>query len=76
MFWVFFRRPGCREVSSGSNQLLYKMDWVHDTADIDDSPVEDFIFKDIVCRFGVPNIIITDNGKQFDNGTFWSFSET
>jgi hypothetical protein len=24
----------------------------------------------LVCRFGVPNYIITDNGSQFTNGLF------
>ena len=27
-------------------------------------------FKGLVCRFGVPNRIITDNGTQFTSHTF------
>jgi len=27
--------------------------------------VQQFIWKDIVCRYGVPHTIITDNGRQF-----------
>jgi len=27
--------------------------------------VQNFVWKSIVCRFGVPHIIITDNGRQF-----------
>ena len=26
-----------------------------------------FIWKNIICRFGAPHSIVTDNGKQFDN---------
>ena len=27
-------------------------------------------FKGLVCRFGVPNRVITDNGMQFTSRTF------
>ena len=30
-------------------------------------------FKGIVCRFGVPNMIITDNGTQFTSHTFMQY---
>ncbi|XP_021809627.1 uncharacterized protein K02A2.6-like [Prunus avium] len=33
--------------------------------------VEHFVWKNIICRFGLPNAIITDNGKQFDSTQFW-----
>jgi hypothetical protein len=31
--------------------------------------------KSIICRFGVPNRIITDNGSQFTNGAFQGYCE-
>ena len=32
--------------------------------------VKRFIWKNIVTRFGVPNVLISDNGLQFDSKTF------
>lgn len=29
--------------------------------------IEHFVWKNIICRFGLPNAIITNNGKQFDS---------
>ena len=32
--------------------------------------VKRFIWKNIVTRFGVPNVLISDNGLQFDSKAF------
>ncbi|CAL8114257.1 unnamed protein product [Prunus armeniaca] len=32
--------------------------------------IEHFVWKNILCRFGLPNVIVTDNGKQFDCSRF------
>ncbi|XP_076894831.1 uncharacterized protein LOC143547243 [Bidens hawaiensis] len=32
--------------------------------------VKRFVWENIVCRFGLPHSIISDNGKQFANGPF------
>jgi len=37
--------------------------------------VENFIWKNIVCRFGLPQVIITDNNRQFTNGGLAEFYE-
>ena len=29
--------------------------------------IRDFVFNSIVCRFGIPYKLISDNGKQFDS---------
>ena len=42
-------------------------------ATITEKKVTDFVWRSIICRFGVPHTIITDNGKQFDNANFREF---
>jgi transposase InsO family protein len=41
---------------------------------INKQPAVKFI-KSIICRFGVPNRIITDNGSQFTSGAFQVYCE-
>ena len=43
---------------------------VEPLANIKDVDVKRFIWKNIVTRFGVPNVLILDNGLQFDSKTF------
>ncbi|KAH9658287.1 Ribonuclease H [Citrus sinensis] len=42
-------------------------------ATITEKRTTDFIQKNIICRYGVPHTIITDNGRQFDNDKFREF---
>ena len=35
--------------------------------------VKNFVWKSIVCRFGVPRVLVSDNGRQFDNTPFREF---
>ena len=35
--------------------------------------VKNFFWKNIVCRFGVPKVLVSDHGRQFDNITFKDF---
>nr|GEX94879.1 reverse transcriptase domain-containing protein [Tanacetum cinerariifolium] len=39
-------------------------------ATISDSQVKKFVWVNIVCRFGLPEEIVTDNGKQFSGDPF------
>jgi hypothetical protein len=32
--------------------------------------VTKFLWKSVICRFGIPHTFVTDNGKQFDCGPF------
>ena len=31
------------------------------------------MWKNIVCRYGIPRVLVSDNGKQFDNSAFKNF---
>ncbi|GKV07135.1 hypothetical protein SLEP1_g18937 [Rubroshorea leprosula] len=35
--------------------------------------VEDFVFSSIICRYGIPNQILADNGTQFNCSSFRDF---
>ena len=35
--------------------------------------VRSFVWRNIICRFGIPRILVSDNGKQFDNNAFRDF---
>ena len=37
--------------------------------------VKNFVWKNIVCRFGVPRVLMSNNGRQFDNALFKDFCE-
>ncbi|XP_068486585.1 uncharacterized protein [Phaseolus vulgaris] len=38
--------------------------------------VQSFVWKDIVCRFGIPHTIFTDNGRQFTDRKLAKFYES
>ena len=44
-------------------------------ATIKDRDVTRFIWKDIICRFGIPRSIVSDNGPQFDSWVYWDFCQ-
>jgi len=42
-------------------------------ANIQDTDVRRFVWKNIVTQFGLPKILISDNGLQFDSKAFWRY---
>ena len=32
-----------------------------------------FVWKNIICRYRIPRVLVSDNGKQFNNNTFRDF---
>ena len=55
--------------------INYFIKWVEAKAlaTITETKVQNFVWKNIVCRFGIPRTIISDNGLQFDSQGFRSF---
>ena len=39
-------------------------------SNIRDVNIKRFVWKNIVTRFGIPHILVSDNGFQFDSKTF------
>ena len=42
-------------------------------AAITEARIQSFVWKNIICRFGIPLAIISDNGRQFDSQGFREF---
>ena len=40
---------------------------------ISNKKVQEFIWEHIICHFGIPHEIISDNGTQFDSNEFRDF---
>ena len=37
---------------------------------ITEQKIQNFMWRAIICRFGIPRALVSDNGKQFDNAKF------
>ena len=46
---------------------------VEPLATITKQKVRNFVWRAIICRFGIPRALVSDNGKQFDNPKFRDF---
>ena len=44
-------------------------------ASITQQNVKNLVWKNIVCKFGVPRVLVSNNGWQFDNTLFKDFCE-
>ena len=42
-------------------------------ATITEKNVRSFIWRHIICRYGIPRVLVLDNRKQFDNDSFKDF---
>ena len=40
---------------------------------ITEKSIRTFVWRNIICRFGIPRVLVSDNGKQFDNSAFRNF---
>ena len=42
-------------------------------ATITEKKIQCFVWRNIINRFGIPRVLVSDNGKQFDNSAFRDF---
>ena len=42
-------------------------------ATIMEKNMRSFVWKSIICRFGIPRVLVSDNRKQFNNDSFQDF---
>ena len=57
--------------------INYYTKWVEaePLANITDHKFIDFVWKNIICRFGIPNNIVSDHGTHFDCVKFKNFCD-
>ena len=55
----------------------YFIKWVEEEplASITQQNVKNFVWKNIMCRFRVPRVLVSDNRRQFDNALFKKICE-
>ena len=46
---------------------------VEPLATITEKNIHSFVLRNIICRYGIPRVLVSDNGKQFDNSAFRDF---
>ena len=56
-------------------EIDYFIKWVEiePLTAITEKNARSFVWKRIICRFGIPRVLIFDNGKQFNNDAFRDF---
>ena len=40
---------------------------------ITEKNIRNFVWRNIIRRYGISRVLVSDNGKQFDNSTFRDF---
>ena len=53
-------------------QIYHHWKWAEaePLATITEQKIRNFVWRSIICRFGIPRALVSDNGKQFDNPKF------
>ena len=68
--WPFPRAAGNKTYLLVSTDYFTKWVEAKPLANIRDVDAKKFVWKNIVTRFGVPRILISGNGFQFDSKSF------
>ena len=77
-----FGSSGTSPQSSGESavaycchELFHKVGKGENLTHITDADSKKFVWKNIITRFGIPRVLVSDNGTQFDSGPFKAFCE-
>ena len=57
------------------NRLLHQIGRSRAPGTIIEKNVQNFVWKSIICRFGIPRVFVFDIGKQFNNNAFRDFCQ-
>ena len=68
---------GMRQMKFLIVRIDYFTKWVEaePVARITKQNVRNFVWESIICCFRIPRVLISDNGRQFDNASFRDFCE-
>ena len=55
--------------------INYFMKWVkaEALATITEKNIRSFVWRNIICRYVIPRVLVSNNGRHFDNSTFRDF---
>uniref|UniRef100_A0A2N9IDL4 Uncharacterized protein n=1 Tax=Fagus sylvatica TaxID=28930 RepID=A0A2N9IDL4_FAGSY len=69
------RAPGNRQWLIVATDYFTKWVEVEPLVHITDADSKKFVWKNIITRFGIPRVLVSDNGSQFTSGPFREFCE-
>lgn len=72
----FLNRQITDEVHLSGGRLFHQMDEAEPLATITSAKIINFYWRRIVCRFGVPRAIVSDNGTQFTSKQTMEFYDS
>ena len=55
------------------SRLLTKWAEVEPLATVTEQKIRNFVWRSVICRFGIPRALVSEYGKQFDNAKFRDF---
>ena len=64
---------GPMQIHHRCSRLLHQWSEAEPLATITEQKIRNFVWRSIICRFGIPRALVSDNGKQFDNAKFRDF---
>ena len=67
------RAPGNRQWLIVASDYFTKWVETESLTHITDTDSKKFVWRNIITRFGIPRVLVSDNGTQFDSGPFKAF---